>query len=167
MQWYVLLSRKSVLRGGKLLGEIMILENLRILYIIPPQLSLTNVNAAPTAVLKMRGGGRLFPDLCMVHGIHRGWRQKTERPASKRSVSRFTKMGRGAAAPYVDYRLRCSMTSCSCWAEAWRALDSSSLRGISRICSTPRRPTMEGMDRHRPLRPYWPPRHTDTGRTER
>ena len=56
MQWYVLLSRKSVLRGGKLLGEIMILENLRILYIIPPQLSLTNVNAAPAAVLKMRGG---------------------------------------------------------------------------------------------------------------
>ena len=52
------------------------------------------------------------------------------------------------------YRLRCSMTSCSCLAEACRALDSSSLRGISKICSTPRRPTMEGMDRHRPLRPY-------------
>ena len=54
-----------------------------------------------------------------------------------------------------------------CLAEASRACRSSPLRGISRISFSPFRPTMEGMLRARPSRPYCPESTTDTGSTAR
>ena len=51
-------------------------------------------------------------------------------------------------------------------AESRRASRSAGERGISRVSSTPFRPTTAGMLMHRPSMPYWPWSRLDTGSTE-
>lgn len=61
---------------------------------------------------------------------------------------------------------RLSTTSRRVAAESRRASRSAGERGISRVSSTPFRPTTAGMLMHRPSMPYWPWSRLDTGSTE-